>query len=108
MMKKLLPVVIMVLCLDWGCKKAETRVMPVYLPTGFKDIINGVTTDSTIYRYDAQDRITEIVNNFKKTSTRIIYNGDGHLTEADLLSNGVVTAKHLYTYAAGTGDRPVY
>jgi len=86
-----------------GCKKNNgTTPAPVYLPGVIKVTANGVVTDSTVYKYDDQNRLIERLDAPNLNSDyKFTYDANDRLTEIDVYWSGTSSEKRIYTYGTG-------
>jgi len=111
-MKRLsiLGVLAITLSLFVGCNKnnGSPSVSPVYLLSVIKTTANGKLTDSSVYKYDTQNRIiefTDVPNN--NTDVKYIYDANGHLNEVDTYHNNLIYTKSIYTYSTNSINQQV-
>jgi len=86
-----------------GCKKGntDTPTEPVYLPYSIKTYSNGTFSDSSTYKYDASNRIIEIIT-LSGTDKKYNYDSNGNLTELDTYTNGTLSSKSVYANGANS------
>jgi len=88
-----------------GCKKGSdpgnaTSNKTYLLSMDIHD--NGTTKDTTVYKYDGSNRLTEYYNNYSKNDEKFIYDANDRLIEADYYLNGLQRSKFTLSYATSS------
>jgi len=94
-----------------GCNKNSGDTPPpaqIYLLSVLKTTNNGKVADSAVYKYDAQNKVIEVIDVPNQTTdVKYTYDSNDRLTEIDTYQSGIIAAKKIYTYNAGSINQQI-